>query len=151
MSFGISSVCEVFQRTMEQIFAGYPCAIIVDDILIGGKDIEEHDTNLRKVLDRAREVKLRLNPFKCKFRLNQVSYVGHVFTAQGLKADPFKTKAISDMPVPTDVSALQRFLCMVNLGNLSLTTVTSQLRYVNSHIKTLSGHGMNSSSVLLRL
>ncbi|XP_042338488.1 uncharacterized protein K02A2.6-like, partial [Plectropomus leopardus] len=71
MPFGISSASEVFQRTMEQIFAGYPCAIIVDDILIGGKDIEEHDANLRKVLNRAREVKLRLNPLKCKFRLNQ--------------------------------------------------------------------------------
>lgn len=131
MPFGISSASEVFQRSMEQIFGGYPCAIIVDDILIGGKDIEEHDANLRKVLNRAREVKLRLNPLKCKFRLNQVSYVGHVFTAQGLKADPSKTKAISDMPVPKDVPALQRFLGMVNyLGKFipNYSEITAPLR-----------------------
>uniref|UniRef100_A0A669EUY2 Gypsy retrotransposon integrase-like protein 1 n=1 Tax=Oreochromis niloticus TaxID=8128 RepID=A0A669EUY2_ORENI len=114
MPFGLNAASEVFQRAMEQIFAGYPCAIIVDDILIGGRTVKEHDDNLRKVLDRAREVNLRLNPLKCKFRLNQVSYVGHIFTSEGLKADPSKTAAIKEMPVPADVQALQRFLGMVN-------------------------------------
>lgn len=80
MPFGISTASEVFQRAMEQIFAGCPCAIIVDDIIIGGKDPDEHERNLKMVLDRARQVKLRLNPSKCKFGLNEVSYVGHTFT-----------------------------------------------------------------------
>ena len=114
MPFGLNSASEVFQRSMEQIFAGYPCAIIVDDIMIGGKTAGEHDANLRKVLNRAREVNLRLNLLKCRFRLNEVGYVGHVFTNEGLKADPSKTKAISEMTVPADVTALQRFLGMVN-------------------------------------
>ncbi|KAK7907206.1 hypothetical protein WMY93_015818 [Mugilogobius chulae] len=143
MPFGISSASEVFQRSMEQIFAGYPCAIILDDILIGGKDIEEHDANLRKILNRAREVKLRLNPLKCKFRLNQVSYVGHVFTAHGLKADPSKTKAISDMPVPTDVPALQRFLGMVNyLGKFipNYSEITAPLRQLTHKDTEWSWH-----------
>lgn len=114
MPFGISTASEVFQRTMEQIFEGYPCAIIVDDILVGGKDVEEHDENLKKVLDRARKVNLRLNPLKCKFRLSEVCYVGHVFTSEGLKPDPSKIKAITEMEVPENVTALQRFLGMVN-------------------------------------
>ncbi|KAL1279192.1 hypothetical protein QQF64_025865 [Cirrhinus molitorella] len=114
MPFGINSASEVFQRSMEQLFSGYPCAIIVDDIIIGGRDAAEHDINLKKVLNRAREVKLKLNSAKCKFRLDQVSYVGHVFTSEGLTADPSKTKAISEMPAPKDVPALQRFLGMVN-------------------------------------
>lgn len=114
MPFGLNSASEVFQNSMEQIFDGYPCAIIVHDILFGGKSMEDHDANSRKVLNRAREVNLRLNPLKCRFQLNQVSYVGHVFTSEGLKADPAKTKAISEMPVPADVPALQRFLGMVN-------------------------------------
>ena len=101
MPFGISTASEVFQRAMEQIFAGYPCAIIVDDIIIGGKDPDEHERNLKKVLDRARQVKLRLNPSKCKFGLNEVSYVGHTFTDKGLKADPKKIKAISEIPPPS--------------------------------------------------
>ena len=96
------------------MFAGYPSSVIVDDIIIGGRGVAEHDANLRKVLDRVREVNLKLNPDKCKFRLDQVAYVGHIFTSEGLKADPSKTTAINDMPIPTDVTSLQRFLGMVN-------------------------------------
>ena len=103
-----------------------------DDIIIDGKDPDEHKRNLKKVLDRARQVKLRLNPSKCKFGLNKVSYVGHAFTDKRLKADPKKKKAISEIPPPEDKPALQRFLGMVNylefIPNLSeLTTPLRQL------------------------
>lgn len=111
MPFGMNSASEVFQRSMEQLFAG---SVIVNDIIIGGRDTAEHDANLKKVLNRVKEVNLKLNPAKCKFRLDQVCYVGHIFTSNGLKADPSKTAAINDMPVPTDVPAIQRFLRMVN-------------------------------------
>ncbi|KAK5883558.1 hypothetical protein CesoFtcFv8_019875 [Champsocephalus esox] len=114
MPFGISSACEVFQRSMEQLFAGYPCSVIVDDIIIGGRGVAEHDANLKKVLERVREVNLKLNSAKCKFRLDHVGYVGHIFTSEGLKADPSKTDAINNMPVPTYVVSRQRFLGMVN-------------------------------------
>ncbi len=59
MSFGINSASEVFQRSMEQLFSGYPCAIIVNDIIVGGHNVAEHDANLIRVLNRAREVKLK--------------------------------------------------------------------------------------------
>ena len=113
MPFGINTA-EVFQRTMEQLFTGYPCEIIVDDILVWGCDIAEHDYNLEKVLQRAKEVNLKLSTKKCKFRLESVSYVGHQFTKDGLKPDEDKIKAIKEMPVPDGPKALQRFLGMVN-------------------------------------
>lgn len=124
MPFGINSASKVFQYTMEQIFAGYPCAIIVDDIIMGRNGEEEHDENLKRELNRAREVNLRLNPQKCKFRLSEVSYVGHIFTNKGLRADPEKTKAITKMQPPDNVTALQHFLGMINylgkfISNLS--------------------------------
>ena len=131
MPFGINSASEVFQRAMEQIFAGYPCAVIVDDIIVGGNGEQEHDVNLKKVLDRAREVNLRLNPQKCKFRLNEVSYVGHIFTSKGLQPDPAKTKAITEMLPPDNVTALQRFLGMINyLGKFipNLSELSAPLR-----------------------
>ena len=90
MPFGISSASEVLQCSMEQLFAGYPCAIIVDDIIIGGCDAAEHDANLTKVFDRAGEINLRLNPLKCKFRLDQVCYVGHIFTSMASRQIPPK-------------------------------------------------------------
>ena len=114
MPFGISAASEIFQHTMEQLFAGYPCEIIVDDILVWGNGREEHDSNLAKVLQRAREVGLQLNLKKCQFRVKSVSYVGHQFTEHGLKPDTSKVKAITEMPPPEDQAALQRFLGMLN-------------------------------------
>uniref|UniRef100_A0A8D0D913 Reverse transcriptase/retrotransposon-derived protein RNase H-like domain-containing protein n=1 Tax=Sander lucioperca TaxID=283035 RepID=A0A8D0D913_SANLU len=77
------------------------------------------------------KINLRLNPLKCKFCLNQVCYVGHIFTKEGLKADPAKTMAITNMPVPQDVTAMQRFLGMVNyLGKFipNLSDIAAPLR-----------------------
>ena len=42
MPYGITSDSEVFQRSMEHLFANQPCEIIVDDILVYGKNAEEH-------------------------------------------------------------------------------------------------------------
>lgn len=131
MPFGINSASEVFQRAMEQIFTGFPCAIIVDDIIVGGKGEKEHDENLRKVLNKARQINLKLNPQKCKFRLKEVSYVGHLFTECGLKPDPTKIQAITEMPPPNDKNALQRFLGMANyLGKFipNLSELAAPLR-----------------------
>ena len=114
MPFGICSASEVFQRAKEQLVAGYPCAIIVDDLLIWGKRTVEHDANLKKILQRAREIDLKLCLKKCTFHLDQVSYVGHQFTKGGLKPDDAKVTAINEMPAPDSPEALRQFLSMIN-------------------------------------
>ena len=70
----------------------------------GGKELW-HDANFRKVLQRARKVNLKLTPKKCKFHLDQVPYVGHLFTKEGLKADEAMVKAIREMPSPDSPEA----------------------------------------------
>ena len=45
-TYGITSGSEVFQRSMEQLMEGLPCKIIVDDIIVYGKNLEEHDLHL---------------------------------------------------------------------------------------------------------
>lgn len=82
MPFGINSASKVFQHYMEQLFTRLHCSIIVDDIIIGGSDLADHDANLSKVLEHARQVSLRLNPHKCKFWLSEVHYVGEIFTKE---------------------------------------------------------------------
>ncbi len=53
MTVGINYASEAFQHSMEQLFAGYPCSVIADDIITGGRGVAQHDANLRKVLERA--------------------------------------------------------------------------------------------------
>jgi hypothetical protein len=113
MPYGIKSASEVFQKAMDHLFSGQPCEIIVDDILVWGTTEKEHDTRLLKVLDRARAINLKLKLKKFQFKVKEISYVGHLLTGDGLKPDPDKVRAITDMPEPEDAKAIQRFLGMV--------------------------------------
>ncbi|CAI5671963.1 unnamed protein product [Oreochromis niloticus] len=121
MPFGLNAASEVFQRAMEQIFAGYPCAIIADDILIGGRTMKEHDDNLRKVLDRAREVNLRLNPLKCKFRLNQPVVV---------ETDHQPLVTILKKSIHAAPAGLQRMLLRLQKYNITLTYKCGKQMYL---------------------
>ena len=86
LPFGIVSAPEVFQRNLAQTFEDIDgCEVIVDDLLVWGKDEEEHNQRLKKVLERAAEVDLRFNKEKCKCNKKEVKYVGHTFWSDGLK------------------------------------------------------------------
>lgn len=98
---------------MEELFAGYPCKI-VDDILVWGNGAAEHDANLHKVVQGAREVNIKSNVKKCKFRLDKVFYVGHQFIKDGVRPDDDKVVSIREMPVPDSTQALRGFLDMLN-------------------------------------
>lgn len=98
LPFGISSASEVFQRTMNQLFGDIEgCEIIVDDILVWGRDEMEHDERLLKVLERARNVGLRLKKEKCKFKVPKLIH-SPIYIANGLKPDPEKIEAVQQMP-----------------------------------------------------
>ena len=46
--FGMSSASEVWERTITEMFDDIPgVEVVCNDILIAGKDVEEHDTVLR--------------------------------------------------------------------------------------------------------
>ncbi|CAB4021658.1 Hypothetical predicted protein, partial [Paramuricea clavata] len=109
---------KVFQRNLAQTFEDIEgCEVIVDDLLVWGKDETEHNERLKKVIERAAEVDLRFNKEKCRFNKKEVRYVGHIFGSDGLKRNPDRVQAIIDMPVPQDRKSLQRFLGMVNYLN----------------------------------
>ena len=114
LPFGISSAPEVFQRVMHQMFDSIDgCEIIVDDILVWGATEEEHDERVVRVLNRAREINLKLKKEKTKIKCTTVDYMGPKITSEGLKPDPEKVQAILQMPTPKDKKDLQRFLGMV--------------------------------------
>ena len=62
--------------------------------------IKDHDQNLINLLDRLQKKNVKLNHNKIKFKTNEVQYIGHLITDEGLKPDPAKTEAIMKMPQP---------------------------------------------------
>ena len=87
---------------------------VFDNIIIGGKNEQEHDLILRKVLTRARERNIKFNRDKIQFLVNQVKYMGEVVSELGFSPDPEKIYAIHDMPTPSCKQDLQRLLGMIN-------------------------------------
>ena len=86
----------------------------MDDILIHGRNQIEHDVRLRAVLLRLQEARLTLNVQKCEFSQGRMRFLGHIVDAQGVHADPEKTRAIAQFPAPSTATELQRFFGMVN-------------------------------------
>ena len=121
LPFGISSAPEEFQRRQREVLEGLRGVInIADDILVFGSGNsqkeadQDHDTNLLALLNRCRERNLKLNPDKFKFRLREVSFMGHRITDHGLIVDQSKVDAVINMPTPEDKKATQRFIGMCN-------------------------------------
>ena len=132
LPFGLNSSAEVFAKRFSQAFEDIPgVESYMDELLIGGKSVEEHDQRLVAVLERARQKGIKLKPSKCSLRAEEVKFVGHVITKNGLKPDQSKIEAILNMPVPQCTKDLERFLGMINyLGKFipQLSEITAPLR-----------------------
>ena len=68
--------------------------VFIDDILMYSKDAQEHEQHLKLVLQKLREKKLYAKLNKCDFWLKEVSFVGHIVSAEGIRVDPTKIKAV---------------------------------------------------------
>ena len=86
----------------------------IDDILVWGTTIEEHDCRLHATLEQVEHIGMTMNPEKYKFRMTKVTYLGHKLTREGVKPDQSKVNAILKMPAPNDKQGVQRLLGMVN-------------------------------------
>ncbi|KAL1258945.1 hypothetical protein QQF64_009522 [Cirrhinus molitorella] len=84
--------------------------VYLDDLIVFGRSLEEHEERLLKVLDRLGEVGLKLSPDKCQICQTQVKYLGHVVSADGVSPDPSKIEAVTKWPMPSNLKALQSFL-----------------------------------------
>ena len=72
---------------------------IADDMIIYGKTNQEHDQHLVNFLEVCRKNTLTLNPDKMQFRLPQVSFFDHQWSARGLSPDPKKIAAVKQMGI----------------------------------------------------
>ncbi len=103
MPFGISSAPEFFQRAMEKILFDLDGVIcLMDDVLVYGKNPDEHWSRLRKVLSRIRESGMTLKKDKCEFGCSEIKFLGHLVSNIGVKPDPEKVRAILDMLPPSN-------------------------------------------------
>jgi hypothetical protein len=99
MSFGLTNAPSYFMHLMNKVFMEYMdkfVVVFIDDILIFSKTEEEHETDLRLVLEKLRTHQLYAKFSKCEFWLSEVAFLGHVMSTGGVSADPGKVKGVLD-------------------------------------------------------
>ena len=87
---------------------------VSDDVIVHGKDAEDHDKNLTSLLEKCRTLGIKLNKDKAELRKTQISFLGHLVTKDGLQIEPEKLEAVREMPKPQDVEGVRRFCGFVN-------------------------------------
>ncbi|BHF85119.1 hypothetical protein SprV_1002827800 [Sparganum proliferum] len=113
MPFGLCNSAATFQRLMQVVLSHlYPrqCLIYLDDVIVFGKTIRQHNDNLRAVLLALREAGLTLNPQKCQFLREKVNYLGHEVSPSGIKVSAEKAGAILTWPTPNSTTEVRSFI-----------------------------------------
>ena len=113
MPFGIANAPATFQRLMSHIFRDDILKILIvylDDIVIYSENVEEHIRSLDTVFTKLKAHGLKLKGEKCKLFQPEVKYLGHILSADGVKADPEKIRAVTNWVKPTTLQELRRFL-----------------------------------------
>lgn len=113
MPQGITGAKTTFQRLMEKTVGDMnflQVLVYLDDLIMFGRSLEEHEERLLKVLGRLEEAGLKVSLDKCQFCQPKVKYLGHIVSAGGVSPDPAKIEAITTWPQPIDLKTLMSFL-----------------------------------------
>jgi hypothetical protein len=84
--------------------------VFIDNILVYLKSMEEHEEYLRAVLQQQRDHKLYTKFSKCEFWINEVPFLGHVISPEGITVETGKVKDVLDWKPPTSVTQVHSFL-----------------------------------------
>lgn len=112
--FGVSSAPELFQKVMETVVAGLEGIVVyLDDAIVFGSTVEEHDRRLQALLDRLNSYDILLNLQKCKFGVKELEFLGHELSVNGIRPTENRVKAIQQFRAPANVAELRSFLGLV--------------------------------------
>ncbi|KAI7800948.1 hypothetical protein IRJ41_015739, partial [Triplophysa rosa] len=137
LPFGIISASEIFHRAMEHVIEGLEgVRAYVDDIVVWGSSVQEHNQRLIQLLERIRKHGLKLNRAKCLFGVTEMTFLGDKLSGCGVEPDKSKIQAIMDMPSPVDKKGVLRIMGMVNFNGKfipNLSAKTACLRELLNH------------------
>ena len=84
--------------------------VFIDDILVYSKTREDHERHLRIVLRTLREHQLYAKFSKCEFWLDQISFLGHIISKDGISVDPVKVEVVSEWKRSKTPTEIRSFL-----------------------------------------
>jgi hypothetical protein len=86
------------------------CMPYIDDVIIYSKTFKEHITKLEEFFQKLEKANFFLKLRKCEFLMEQMEFLGHTVTTEGMKPSTSKTDAIRNLPKPTCAKHVKSFL-----------------------------------------
>lgn len=130
---------------------GKACVVYVDDILVYGCDQDEHDANLKSVLERLDEFNLKENRSKrCKC-VNSIKFLGFTISYNKITPNPERSQGIVNYKETSKKKELQRFLGLVNYDRHFIDKMSVKLQELYNLLnRQTKFNGAKSKKVLLR-
>lgn len=113
LGMGLVNAPATFQRVIDHVLRDIvPTSAVayLDDLMIYGRTLDEHRENLQLVFNALRKANLKLHIEKCYFGVKQVVFLGVLVTPDGLKPDPKKLAAVSELKAPSCVRQVREVL-----------------------------------------
>ena len=142
MPFGLTNAPATFQRLMESCFGELHlnwCIIYLDDIIVFSRTLEEHLHRLKAVISKLRAAGLKLKPTKCDLFQQQISYLGHIVSKEGVATDPDKIKDVTEWPQPTTVTEVRSFLGFMSYYTRFIPNFSKVAKPLNKLLQNLEG------------
>lgn len=113
MPFGLCNAPATFERMMDSLLQGFKwsiCLCYLDDVIVFSPTFDSHLKRLSAILEVFRRAGLQLNSSKCHFARRQITVLGHIVDAAGVRPDPEKIRAVTDFPVPKSTKDVRSFV-----------------------------------------
>jgi hypothetical protein len=118
MPFGMRNAPATFQRMINDILRDFLYkfdTIYLDDVSVFSRTMEEHLKHLRLVLQRFKEVGLKLRLKKCFFGLQWIEYMGYTVSPGKICVSTKKVAAVAEWPMPKTQKEISSFVQFCNL------------------------------------
>ena len=117
LPMGLRGSGMTFQKMVTLLMSGMlhtEVLAYLDDFILFGRSVEQHMGTLREVLSRLRKAGLKLKPRKCNLFQDELVYLGFLVNKDGIRPNPEAVRKIKELPEPTSVCEVQRFLGKAN-------------------------------------
>lgn len=140
LPYGLINASTTFIHLINIVFNKYldnVVLIFIDDILVYSKKPKEHKQHLRMTLQTLKEHHIYVKFSKCKFYQNQIQYLGHAISKEGIVVDLKKVKEIPNWHVPQDLENIRSFMGITRCYHRFIEGL-SKLAYLVTSLKKMS-------------
>jgi len=138
--FGLKNALPTFQKIMNKRLKGLignNCFVYIDDIIVHGKTIEEHNRNLKLLFERLRQVELKLQPDKCEYLRLELEYLDVISEKRGIQPNPNRVEKVKNYPVSRNSKGIKQFLGLVGYYQKFIKDFSKIAKSSHSSFKSL--------------